>query len=111
VLAPDCGLDGLASRLFESASAVGAASIGAPGGSLEPGRPADFFTVDLNDPSIAGADRESLLSHLVFSCERTAIRDVHIGGRMVVQDGRHARQEEIVRRFGEVQRKLWGSPR
>ena len=44
----------LAGRLFQAATENGAASIGASGGSLEVGRPAHFFTVDLNDISIAG---------------------------------------------------------
>jgi len=94
-------------RLFESATESGARSLGSPGGSLEAGRAADFFTVDLNDCSIAGADHESLLGHVVFSLERTAVREVCVGGELVVQDGQHRLQDEIVREFGKVQRNLW----
>ena len=47
----------LASRFFECATVSGAESLNAPGGILEAGRAADFFTVDLNDPSIAGASK------------------------------------------------------
>jgi formimidoylglutamate deiminase len=108
VLAQDTGVDSLATRLFESATRVGAESVGAPAGALEPGQLADFFTVDLNDPSIAGAGDDALLSNIVFSAERTAIREVFVGGRPVVEDGRHPLQQEIVARFTEVQRKLWG---
>jgi formimidoylglutamate deiminase len=50
-----------APQLFSCATVAGARSLGAPGGSLEPGRPADFFTVALGGPSLAGADSESLL--------------------------------------------------
>jgi formimidoylglutamate deiminase len=95
------------SRLFESATESGARSLGSPGGKLEVGRAADFFTIDLNDCSVAGASRESLLAHVVFSLERTAVRDVCVAGELVVRDGRHPLQEEIVRDFGEVQRNLW----
>jgi len=95
------------SRLFESATESGARSLGSPGGALEVGRAADFFTIDLNDCSVAGASRESLLAHVVFSLERTAVRDVCVAGELIVRDGRHPLQEEIVREFGEVQRKLW----
>jgi formimidoylglutamate deiminase len=95
------------SRLFQSATESGARSLGSPGGSLEAGRAADFFTIDLNDCSVAGADRGSLLAHVVFSMERTAVRDVCVAGELVVRDGRHRLQEEIVREFGEVQRSLW----
>jgi formimidoylglutamate deiminase len=98
----------LAARLLDSATKAGAESLAAPGGSLEVGRPADFFTVDLNDPSIAGADAGSLATHIVFSLERTAIRDVLVGGELVVRDGRHPLQEEIVGEFAAVQRALWG---
>lgn len=108
VLAPDGSRDGLARRLFESATESGARSLMGPGGSLEAGRAADFFTVDLNDCSVAGANRESLLGNVVFSLERTAVKDVCVGGEMVVRDGTHRLQDEIVREFGEVQRSLWG---
>jgi formimidoylglutamate deiminase len=99
----------LACRLFKGATQVGAESLGAPGGILEEGLAADFFTIDLDDFSIAGADRDSLLSHIVFSAERTAIRDIYIAGERVIEDGHHPLQEEIVRRFQDVQRRLWGA--
>ena len=99
--------DDLARRLFHSATETGAASLSAPGGRLETGRPADFFTVDLNDASVAGADRGSLLDHLVFSLERTAIRDVCVDGELIVRDGRHPLQDEIVSEFAKVQGSLW----
>ena len=108
VLAPDGSRDGLARRLFESATESGARSLMGPGGSLEAGRAADFFTIDLNDCSVAGANRESLLANVVFSLERTAVKDVCVGGKMVVEEGTHRLQEEIVKEFGEVQRSLWG---
>ncbi len=94
-------------RLFESATESGARSLGSAGGALEVGRSADFFTIDLNDCSVAGANRESLLAHVVFSLERTAVRDVCVAGEMVIRDGRHRLQDDIVREFGEVQRNLW----
>jgi len=98
----------LAARLFECATLNGAASIDSPGGSLTPGRAADFFTVALDDPSIAGASPDVLLSNIVFSLSQTAIRDVVVGGKRIVENGRHAQQEEIVERFKALQKKLWG---
>ena len=98
---------GLAARLFECATVNGAQSIGFNGGDLKAGTPADFFTVDLTDSSIAGASPEDLLSCIVFSLSRTAVKDVVVGGKMIVQDGRHADQEEIVEKFKALQRKLW----
>lgn len=104
----DEGRTALAARLFECATVKGARSIGAPVGSLEAGDVADFFTVDLDDPSIAGASAEDLLSSIVFSLSRTAVKDVVVGGKRIVEDGRHAQQEEIIERFKKLQKKLWG---
>ena len=97
----------LAARLFDCATTNGAQSIGVESGSLEQGRPADFFTVDLNDPSIAGASEDDLLSSIVFSLSRIAVKDVVVGGTRIVEDGRHAAQDEIVERFRDLQKKLW----
>ena len=55
----------------------------------------------------AGADPDSLLSHIVFSAERSAVRDVVVGGRFMVQDGRHKLEQEITSDFTRLQRELW----
>jgi formimidoylglutamate deiminase len=109
VLAPqgDDSASALARRLFECATISGARSVNAPAGELAPGRPADFFTVDLNDPSIAGATPDDLLACVVFGSARTAIKEVFVGGKQIVAEGRHPAQEETVRRFAALQRKLW----
>lgn len=117
------GLAALAARLFECATKNGAASIGAPrndsrsklggasaegiGGALEVGSLADFFTVSLDDLSIAGAGADDLLPAIVFSLARTAVRDTVVGGRRIVEDGQHRAQGEIIERFNDLQRKLW----
>jgi formimidoylglutamate deiminase len=99
-----------AKHLFSCATEAGARSLGAPGGSLEAGRPADFFTIALDDPSMAipgDANPDFLLSHIVFSAERTAVRDVVVGGKFILRDGRHPLAGEIVGEFTRVQKKLW----
>lgn len=97
----------LAERLLECATVDGARSLAVAGGDLKPGGVADFFTVDLKDPSIAGHSTEDLLSMLVFSLSRTAVRDVVVAGKTVLRDGKHPLQDEIVARYKEVQRKVW----
>lgn len=83
-------------QLFQAATAAAAT-----------GNPEDFFTVDVNDPSLAGVDEASLVPQIVFSAERTAVRDVYVNGKQVVQNGHHPLQPEILNRFAEVQRRLW----
>jgi cytosine/adenosine deaminase-related metal-dependent hydrolase len=63
--------------------------------------------VALNDLSIAGAGRGSLLNNVVFSLERTAVREVFVNGESVIQDGRHALQDAVLSDFEAVQRRLW----
>lgn len=94
--------------LFDCATINGARSIGAPGGALNANKPADFFTVDLDDPTIAGASADDLLAAIVFSASRAAVREVVVGGKPIVSEGQHLIQEEVVERFGELQKKLWG---
>jgi len=96
-----------AGRLFDCATINGARSIGAPNGTLDAGQPADFFSVDLDDPSIAGASPEDLLSSIVFAASRAAVREIVVGGKPIVSEGRHLIQDEIVERFGELQKRLW----
>jgi len=91
--------------LFRSASANGYASLGIAGGSLAKGQPADFFTVDLNDLSILGMDEESLASQAVFSVAKSAVRDVAVQGRLILENGRHRRAGEIRNRYRAVQKR------
>jgi len=85
--------------LFDCATTSGAKSIGFGGGRLASGAPADFFTVDLDDPSIAGSSTDDLLANIVFSLSRSAVRDVVVGGKRIVEDGRHREQEAIIEKF------------
>ena len=111
VLSPSNPSDNPASEaaryLFDSATINGARSIDAPGGMLAAGMPADFFTVDLDDPSIAGASQNDLLPGIVFTLSRAAVREVVVAGKPVVSEGRHLIQEEVVERFNDLQKKLW----
>jgi formimidoylglutamate deiminase len=97
----------LAGRLFECATIHGASSLQVESGQLKPGALADFFTVDLKDVSIAGNSADDLLSMIVFSLNRSAIRDVVVNGRFILRDQRHEQYEEIVSRYSELHTKIW----
>jgi formimidoylglutamate deiminase len=99
--------DALAGRLFKCATASGARSLGFNGGLLESGHPADFFSIDLDDPSVAGATRDTLLSNIIFSSGRSAVRDVVVGGDHIVRDGNHLNASKIIRDFRTLQERLW----
>jgi formimidoylglutamate deiminase len=99
--------DDLSAKLLDAATAHGARSLFAPGGTLAVGRSADFVTVDLRDPSLAGGGGS--LATIVFGLERTAVRDVVVGGKVIVRDGRHSAQEAIVAEFEKIQGQLWSA--
>ena len=82
---------------------------GFDGGMLEVGMPADFFTVDLNDLSIAGSDANDLLPLIVFGMAKSAIADVVVGGRMVVRDREHDEQDAIVSEYTRTRDRVWAS--
>jgi len=77
-------------QLLESATAAGYAALGDPdGGRLTPGAPADFVTVSLDGPSLAGATEASLLEAAVFAAGPRDVTDVVVAGRPIVEDGHH----------------------
>ena len=98
----------MSQRLFRYATAGGAESLGFDSGVLAAGRPADFFAIDLDDPSIAGNSAADLLPMVVFGLDRPAIRDVVVGGKHIYKDGFHPLAEEIISHYKEVHRKVWG---
>jgi formimidoylglutamate deiminase len=111
---PEAGsrVDGLAARLYGFASQGGMRSLGIAGGALSPGEPADFLSIDLEDPSVAGASAGDLLPAVVFSAVRTAVRDVVVGGDAIVTEGEACAGRpggrEIAREFTRTMKKLWG---
>jgi formimidoylglutamate deiminase len=97
----------LSARLFEYATVGGAQALGFDGGQLGADRPADFFTIDLDHPSIAGASPDDLLPMVVFGLQRAAIRDVIVAGKLILRDGEHAEGREIIARYRQVYEKVW----
>ncbi len=97
----------LAERLLNCATVHGAQALNVAAGEFVPGAFADAFTVDLDDLSIAGASPEDLPAALVFSLNRTAIRDVIVSGRTILRNREHPLQNEIVTHYRETHSKIW----
>ncbi len=96
----------IAGRLLCSATRSGYKALGMEGGSLAAGEFADFFTVDLDDMAVLGADGESLAAQAVFALGRSAVRDVAVAGRLVMEEGQHPLAEEIRSRYRDVQKRF-----
>jgi formimidoylglutamate deiminase len=97
---------GLAARLLRIASDGGAHALGfAP--SLQPNGPADFFTVDLHHPSMAGASGDSVLGAVMFGAEKGAVREVAVAGQLRVRDGHHPLEETSRSAFTALARRIF----
>ena len=85
-----------AAGLLRAATAGGYAALGWPeGGRLAPGALADFTTVGLGSVRLAGAEPETLLESIVFAATAADVREVVVGGRRVVADGRHTLVDDV----------------
>jgi formiminoglutamate deiminase len=78
-------------ELARAATSNGYESLGwSGGGRLAAGAPADFLTVSLNSPRLAGSDRHgNLLAAVLFAASPADVRHVFVGGEHVVADGSH----------------------
>jgi 5-methylthioadenosine/S-adenosylhomocysteine deaminase len=79
-----------AQTLLDLATVEGARALGrdAELGSLEGGKRADFFLVDLHHPTLTPARPEAIVSHLAYSASDEAIDSVYVEGRPVVRGRR-----------------------
>jgi len=84
-------------ELFSAATRGGAYALGWQAGAIAVGGLADLISVDLDTPRLGGADLrgdnpgEELLARLIFAASAAEVRDVVIGGELVVTAGVHRR--------------------
>lgn len=88
--------------LFESALAGGARSLGRKIGKIEIGHRADFLVLDSNLPFMTGKLRDHILDAAIFASNENPVKDVMVGGRWVVRDRHHKREEHILQRYRSV---------
>ena len=94
--------------LFDAALDGGAQALGQPVGELAVGKRADWIVLDGRDPYLAMADGDSILNRWLFAGGDRQVRDVMVNGVWVVQQGRHAGEEDSAEAFGRVLKELLG---
>ena len=92
--------------LWRMACAGGAQACGRAIGQIAPGCRADLVTLDLDHPSLVGRDGADALDSAIFAANALPLRDVLVGGRMLVENGRHHAREGVRTRFTAVMRRL-----
>lgn len=93
-------------RLYRAALEGGRRALGRPIARIEAGSRADLLVLDGGHPALCGKAGDDLLGGLVFAASDNPVRDVMIGGRWVMREGRHPDQEAILERYGRTIRRL-----
>jgi putative selenium metabolism protein SsnA len=101
------GPDWALARLAVGAGIVGRAFAEPLLGRLEPGAPADLVVLDYAAPT--PLDAATLAAHWIFGLGSSAVRDVMVGGELVVRDRRLARvdEAELLAGANEQATRLW----
>jgi formimidoylglutamate deiminase len=93
-------------RLWRDAAQNGARALGQPVGSIAVGRRADWLVLDDEHPAMAGASMDNALDRLLFAGADKALRDVMVGGRWVVKEGRHFAEQQSGVDFARAMKRL-----
>jgi formiminoglutamate deiminase len=80
-----------AEALLRAATAGGATSLGWDAGALRVGAAADFVSLELESTRLAGPSELDLVNRVVYAAAPSDVRTVVVGGRPIVEDGRHLR--------------------
>jgi len=92
--------------LWEAACAGGAQACGRPIGAIAPGRRADIVVLDPEASLLAGRDGDAILDTFVFVGGPNPVREVFVGGRCVVENGRHRDRAAIDATFRRTLERL-----
>lgn len=92
--------------LWQACLKGGAMASGRPVGELVVGKRADFLVLDDQHPNLQDLPVSDLLNSWIFSGNDNLVRDVYVGGKQVVQAGKHMEQERIAREYVTCMREL-----
>ena len=86
-------------RLWRIAARGGGQALAQPIGTIAAGMRADLIVLDPDDQVLAEQPVEHVLDAAIFGPCRKPVRDVMRGGRWIVREGHHAREQDVYRRF------------
>lgn len=97
---------GLGAPLYAHCARAGADAVGEACGEIAPGAYADFVVIDSRADALAGHDIETALDALIVNGSRADVADVYVGGRRVIEGGRHAQAAVSREAFHATVRRL-----
>ena len=96
----------LGAALWLGAAAGGARAMGQPCGEIAAGRAADFLVLDRDHPTLAAHDPGTLLDAWVFTNAGSALREVWVAGRRIVEEGCLPGEDAIRARYRKTMTEL-----
>ena len=99
-------------QLFELVTTRAALALGMSSevGAIAPGLRADLVVLDGEDVDFEALRAPSQMGVALFSGNSNRVRDVYVGGRAVVEDGRHGSEEEALAAFRRALARLRAAP-
>lgn len=92
--------------LWHASLQGGAQASGRQVGQLAIGKRADMLVLDDQHPNLQGLPVADLLNTWIFAGNDNLVRDVWVGGRLVVHHGRHVEQDRIQAGYADCMRVL-----
>ena len=86
-------------NLLEKAITGGAQACGHLANGIAVGNRADFIVLDTEHPLLCERHHDELLDSWIFSGNSNTVRDVFVGGKLVIEDGHHVDEAAIAKRF------------
>ncbi|HEX5129276.1 MAG TPA: amidohydrolase family protein, partial [Usitatibacter sp.] len=102
---PDVG-----ANLWSAAAGGGAQAVGQPVGAIAPGLRADLVILDGEDTDFESLSAPARLGVALFSGNSNRVRDVYVGGRAVIENGRHGSEDEARHAFRVALARLRKAP-
>jgi formimidoylglutamate deiminase len=99
-------LPSVGASLFEKAVSGGARALGRKTGRIEPGHRADLLVLDADLPAMSGKIRDHILDTAIFAGGENPVLHVMSGGRWVVRNRRHRREDQTLENYRKVMRKV-----
>jgi formimidoylglutamate deiminase len=96
----------VADRLYRAVLPGGWSALGRQGPAVSALERADFVTFDSNEGDWPQLPPEYFLSALVFGSTAPLARQVMVGGRWIIRDGRHEKEAEIDARYRSALERL-----
>jgi formimidoylglutamate deiminase len=100
----------VAANLWSQAAAGGARALTQPAGGISAGKRADLVVLDADGVDFESLDARAMLGVSMFAGNSRRVRDVFVGGELVVAQGRHPRRDDARAGFRAALRRLRATP-